>query len=62
MRLNQLMQKFSVGAASTTIINKGTLSATGDTVNMKVASGVNKITNSGTIDTATQADDARGCS
>ena len=27
---------------------------------MKVASGVNKITNSGTIDTATQADDARG--
>ncbi len=50
----------SVGAASTTIINKGTLSSTGDTVNMKVASGVNKITNSGTIDTATQADDARG--
>ncbi len=41
-----------VGASNTTVINHGLISATGDTINMKSAPGTNKITNSGTINTA----------
>ena len=41
-----------VGASNTTVINHGLISATGDTINMKNAPGTNKITNSGTINTA----------
>ncbi len=50
----------TAGASSTTIINEGVLSSTGDTVNMKQATGINKITNSGTIDTAMNSDDTKG--
>lgn len=48
-----------VGASNTTVINHGLISATGDTINMKSAPGTNKITNSGTINTA-QNDNASG--
>ncbi len=41
-----------VGASNTTVINHGLISATGDTINMKSAPGTNRITNSGTINTA----------
>ena len=41
-----------VGASNTTVINHGLISATGDTINMKSAPGTNKITNTGTINTA----------
>ena len=50
----------SEGASSTTVINEGLLSSTGDTVNMKQATGINKITNSGTIDTAMNESDTAG--
>ena len=46
--------------SNTTIINKGVLSSTADTINMKGATGINKITNSGTIDTAMNSDDTKG--
>ena len=48
-----------VGASNTTVINHGLISATGDTINMKSAPGTNKITNSGTINTA-QNENASG--
>ncbi len=48
-----------VGASNTTVINHGLISATGDTINMKSAPGINKITNSGTINTA-QNENASG--
>ena len=35
----------TAGASSTTIINEGVLSSTADTINMKGATGINKITN-----------------
>ena len=50
----------SEGASSTTVINEGLLSSTGDTVNMKQATGINKITYSGTIDTAMNESDTAG--
>ena len=52
--------RHSESASNTTVINKGLLSSSGDTVNMKAATGINKIINSGTIDTATNSDDAKG--
>ena len=49
-----------VGASNTTVINHGLISATGDTINMKSAPGTNKITNSGTINTAQNENDSSG--
>ena len=49
-----------VGASNTTVINHGLISATGDTINMKSAPGTNKITNSGTINTAQNENDSGG--
>ena len=49
-----------VGASSTTVINHGLISATNETINMKSASGINKITNTGTINTAQNEDDFQG--
>ena len=49
-----------VGASSTTVINHGLISATNETINMKSASGTNKITNSGTINTAQNENDSNG--
>ena len=49
-----------VGASSTTVINHGLISATNETINMKSSSGTNKITNTGTINTAQNADDFQG--
>ncbi len=49
-----------VGASNTTVINHGLISATGDTINMKNAPGTNKITNSGTINTAQNENDSSG--
>ena len=52
--------RHSESASNTTVINNGLLSSSGDTVNMKAATGINKIINSGTIDTATNSDDSKG--
>ena len=41
-----------VGASNTTVINHGLISATSETINMKSSGGTNKITNTGTINTA----------
>ena len=49
-----------VGASNTTVINHGLISATGDTINMKSAPGTNKITNSGTINTAQNENESSG--
>ncbi|MDC3049631.1 hypothetical protein OA168_01585 [Candidatus Pelagibacter sp.] len=49
-----------VGASNTTVINHGLISATGDTINMKSAPGTNKITNSGTINTAQNENESGG--
>ena len=49
-----------IGASNTTVINHGLISATGDTINMKSAPGTNKITNSGTINTAQNENDSSG--
>ncbi len=49
-----------VGASNTTVINHGLISATGDTINMKSAPGTNKITNSGTINTAQNENGSSG--
>ena len=49
-----------VGASNTTVINHGLISATNETINMKSASGTNKITNTGTINTAQNEDDFQG--
>ena len=49
-----------VGASNTTVINHGLISATGDTINMKSSPGTNKITNSGTINTAQNENESGG--
>ena len=49
-----------VGASNTTVINHGLISATNETINMKSASGTNKITNTGTINTAQNENDSSG--
>ena len=41
-----------VGASNTTVINHGLISATSESINMKSSGGTNKITNTGTINTA----------